>query len=740
MDRDAVRDLESTVVQQPQPALAEILAKDPRDSGIDMAEPKQKRRAPSSWLDDRQKSIHMSPLPMESSSTWREQHGQIEVETSESGLTQPVDIDQVMQDATSPLKPEYQPATTRPNKRSSHDVALTDLDLTSPSRAVKRSSFSHSRHPSLNLFPPLHPSLTQLSPTGPARINWHYLYKHRRRLEDNWRQGVYANYQLPQVGYEHEGHRECVYTIQFFGKWLVSGSRDHTMRVWDLETKRLRGKPLIGHTQSVLCLQFDPRPEEDVIISGSSDTTIRIWRFSTGQHLQTLKAHKESVLNLRFDERYLVTCSKDKLIKVWNRQEMDASSPNYPKIDHKSSAQFPSYIVDTTHYSSLVLEQKIANRTIKTLSPYSLVMQLEGHGAAINAIQIDCDKIVSASGDRNIKIWDIRSGRLLHTLVGHHKGIACVQFDSKRIVSGSSDNSIRIYDQVTGAEVACLKGHANLVRTVQAWFGDAPGSEEVLRMQAEHADREWRAAVQRGEIIPEEVRTHRRSRRLQASAKDPRSISAIGAALPPGGGGSQWGRIVSGSYDEHIIIWKKDADGRWIPSHRLNHGEASRIATAQGAAAAAARAKQAFTHSLASGATTSQDASAPSGPSSAPANPNAGSTGGADGANAIAPANPNLQLQGQNPGVQQAAIQLAQHAQMMNHQQLLAQVTVVPQPQAVVHVQPVANQLPTPHRVFKLQFDARKIICCSQDPRIVVWDFANGDKEIEETSRFFTAP
>ena len=44
------------------------------------------------------------------------------------------------------------------------------------------------------------------------------------------------------------------------------------------------------------------------------------------------------------------------------------------------------------------------------------------------------------------------------------------------------------------------------------------------------------------------------------------------------------------------------------------------------------------------------------------------------------------------------------------------------------------------HRVFKLQFDARKIICCSQDPRIVVWDFANGDREIEDTSQFFVGP
>ena len=42
-----------------------------------------------------------------------------------------------------------------------------------------------------------------------------------------------------------------------------------------------------------------------------------------------------------------------------------------------------------------------------------------------------------------------------------------------------------------------------------------------------------------------------------------------------------------------------------------------------------------------------------------------------------------------------------------------------------------------PARVFKLQFDARRIVCCCQTPVIVGWDFCNGDPELEAVSRFF---
>lgn len=49
----------------------------------------------------------------------------------------------------------------------------------------------------------------------------------------------------------------------------------------------------------------------------------------------------------------------------------------------------------------------------------------------------------------------------------------------------------------------------------------------------------------------------------------------------------------------------------------------------------------------------------------------------------------------------------------------------------------IAAQENAPARVFKLQFDARKIVCCTQAPVIVGWDFCNGDAELEEAARFF---
>jgi len=86
--------------------------------------------------------------------------------------------------------------------------------------------------------------------------------------------------------------------------------------------------------------------------------------------------------------------------------------------------------------------------------------------------------------------------------------------------------------------------------------------------------------------------------------------------------------------------------------------------------------------------------------------------------------------------------QVAQGALIQPPPQSLAQAPAITQPApapAPHPAPPQANHHPPANmaRVFKLQFDARRIICCSQTSVIVGWDFANDDEQIIEASRFF---
>ena len=766
------------------------------------SQPSLKRRAMAGWLDDRERTI--SP----ESSKWQEQHEPLEADVEEV----PNGEDHEMQDAPPPQSDHVMPK--RAYKRHSQEAG-DEMEIISPYRSgmstettLVASQKAWSTDPTLvampvQLQPPSKPSLLMPGDTSRSRLNWHYLYKQRRRLEENWTDGRFTNFQLPLAQYPQEAHTECVYTIQFCGKWLVSGSRDKSVRVWDLDTRRLRGTPLWGHTQSVLCLQFDPSEDQDVIISGSSDTGIIVWRFSTGERLYDIpQAHSESVLNLRFDRRYLVTCSKDKVIKVWNRTEMLPNDPAYPRKSSKTAATFPVHIIDVAQYTERQLLEAINLGPIKPLRPYTHLMTLVGHDAAVNAIGIDGDQIVSASGDRHLKLWNVKDGSVVRTFSGHAKGIACVQYDSRRIVSGSSDNTVRIYDPYTGAQVAILQGHINLVRTIQAGFGDAPGNEDELQTEARAAEQAYLEGVRDGTILlDEDRRSHRRNQEETAAGTgdppvpatgtqtDPSTgLLAFGARLPPGGGGSKWGRIVSGSYDETIIIWRKASDGQWIVGQRLLQEAA--LQAMEGATSstpqdpnqpraamgprsaplpqtnnlAAARAAalppgvqqarvqlNAHIQNVLQARIQTQTQAPVAGPATQrtaqQATINAGTqtahqaTTVADANTGVLQPNPNLNPNSnQQPSAAPAAPQVPHAAAATAAAAGPANRPPPAQGQGAQNAQQQQQQLQTTSRIFKLQFDARRLICCSQDARIVGWDFAAGDPEIEEASAFFVGP
>ena len=73
---------------------------------------------------------------------------------------------------------------------------------------------------------------------------------------------------------EVQGHVDRVYSVAFSpdGNWVLSGSGDHTIRIWDARTGEEVIEPLKGHTKYVSSVSFSP--DGTHIVSGSGDKTI----------------------------------------------------------------------------------------------------------------------------------------------------------------------------------------------------------------------------------------------------------------------------------------------------------------------------------------------------------------------------------------------------------------------------------------------------------------------------------
>ncbi|TID24115.1 putative f-box and wd40 domain protein [Venturia nashicola] len=285
---------------------------------------------------------------------------------------------------------------------------------------------------------------------------WQLMAEARYQLERSWRKSQ------PKAVY-FSGHTDSVYCCQFDEDKIITGSRDRTVRVWDLnypyKCRKVIGGPAARpvlpvseaalsthsttisnlpsvngtaegnaifhipqdyHSASILCLQFDSH----IMVTGSSDSTCIVWNIHTFQPIYRLRHHSAGVLDVCFDETFIISCSKDATICVWNRHTGE------------------------------------------------LITVLAGHKGPVNAVQLRKIKgvklLVSASGDGYSKLWDLRRFEEIRKFESQDRGLAAVEFsdDGRYVLAGGNDQVIYKYDVNTQKVVKEFKGHTNLVRSL----------------------------------------------------------------------------------------------------------------------------------------------------------------------------------------------------------------------------------------------------------------------------------
>lgn len=57
-----------------------------------------------------------------------------------------------------------------------------------------------------------------------------------------------------------------------------------------------------------------------------------------------------------------------------------------------------------------------------------LTHTLAGHEGPVNAVGLQAGRVVSASGDGKMMLWDVVTGSRIRTFEGHDRGLACIEF------------------------------------------------------------------------------------------------------------------------------------------------------------------------------------------------------------------------------------------------------------------------------------------------------------------------
>ena len=182
---------------------------------------------------------------------------------------------------------------------------------------------------------------------------------------------------------------------------LASGSRDNTIRLWDVPNRR-HLSTLVGHTDKVNVVIFSP--DGKPLASASKDKTVQLWDIDTGRTTTLLPEREAEVQALAFspDGRILVTGRRDGLIQRWD------------------------------------------TKTRQFLSNFN------GEAGRVTTLAFSADGSTFASGNSDglVRIWNISTNTMiLNILPGHTARVTQLVFsdDGKELVSSSHDGTLLVW-------------------------------------------------------------------------------------------------------------------------------------------------------------------------------------------------------------------------------------------------------------------------------------------------------
>ena len=172
-------------------------------------------------------------------------------------------------------------------KDSQKEMQERVAEMSSKKRKFDESECSLTTLPPIQVITPP-PSTATISTSSSIIVKktrpWKDVYSERYIVEQNWRHGQYKMLEFQDT---NDRENSSILTLQFDDQYLMTGSYDGKVKVWDVESGKIV-RTLSGHVRAVNALKFD----SSKIITGSSDCTVRIWNYRLEKsylHLQVMK-------------------------------------------------------------------------------------------------------------------------------------------------------------------------------------------------------------------------------------------------------------------------------------------------------------------------------------------------------------------------------------------------------------------------------------------------------------------
>lgn len=287
------------------------------------------------------------------------------------------------------------------------------------------------------------------------------------------------------------GHKDWVTSVVFShnDRFIASASLDGSIRVWT----RTGACYITIAARPGSSISFSP--DDSLIACGTSwDGSINLWNINTGHCDLSFTGHTDPVTDVAIssDNKWLVSASRDKSLKVWDFTNARTSGGKTSKVDDTSNSIHLSmfsndkkWLATTSRLDrTLKLWHRITGECVqdfqqtpdehwlsstrtKVIDKVKL-KQWRGRDSlspspslAVQSMVFSHDDRFIATGldDGYVRIWDVGKGKCIRTLKSGEGYITSLDFshDGQRLVASSLSGGMTIWSLATGEVLSSLE-------------------------------------------------------------------------------------------------------------------------------------------------------------------------------------------------------------------------------------------------------------------------------------------
>ena len=205
------------------------------------------------------------------------------------------------------------------------------------------------------------------------------------------------------------------------------------------------------------------------LLTGHAGHSLVVWNTDDWREEALLVGHQGAIASLAMPtgsaDKIAVSSSEDQSLKIWQLGQAKPAGDRFT-----GHGGWVSGIALSKSEKRLVSASWDGTLKVWDTESRNELATLEGHDGRVLAVDLSRDgsQAVSGGADGTVRLWDVEAGKEVAKLTGHVRDVTAICYlrGGRRVISGGVDGTVRLWDVAAGKELRRFNSPVGAIRTL----------------------------------------------------------------------------------------------------------------------------------------------------------------------------------------------------------------------------------------------------------------------------------